>query len=87
VVINMPNRNGTGPTGTGPATGWGMGPCGLGLRRGRGRGSGCSFFGRGFNLIGKWTKEDEKSALIEEEKMLSGDLSQIREKIKGLNEK
>ena len=82
----MPNRNGTGPAGTGPATGRGMGPCGTGLRRGRGRGLGRGFFGRGFNL-GKWTKEDEKSALIEEEKMLSNDLSQIKEEIKELNGK
>lgn len=39
-VINMPNRNGTGPEGKGPKTGRGLGPCGDGQPRGGGRGRG-----------------------------------------------
>jgi len=43
-VINMPNRDGTGPEGKGPKTGRGLGPCGDGTPRGEGRGRG---IGRG----------------------------------------
>jgi len=56
-VINMPNKNGTGPEGKGPKTGRGQGPCvstgsanaGNGVQRGevRGRGRG---MGRGLGL-------------------------------------
>ena len=43
-VINMPNKNGTGPEGRGPRTGRGLGPCGDGTPQGGGRGRG---FGTG----------------------------------------
>lgn len=37
-VINMPNKDKTGPEGKGPKTGRGLGPCGDGVPRGGGRG-------------------------------------------------
>ena len=69
----MPGNNGTGPMGAGPMTGRGMGSCGGGMRRG---GGGRGFFGRGFRRF--WTKTDEKTALAEEEQMLTEELAQVK---------
>ncbi len=85
----MPFGDGTGPLGQGPMTGWGRGPCGRGLARGwRG-----SWRGRGFGSGWRWpwlsgrTKEDEKAALDEEEKILEEELAQVRAAKKDLENK
>jgi hypothetical protein len=55
-------------------SGWGRGPCGGGLRRGCG-----GWFGRGLGYFGRrWTADDEKSALDEEEKILKEELAQVQ---------
>ncbi len=90
----MPFGDGTGPLGQGPMTGWGRGPCGRGLARGRRGGwRGRGWFGRGFGFgwrwpwSSKWTEEDEKAALDEEERMLEEELAQVRAAKKDLESK
>ena len=64
----MPRQDQTGPLGYGPATGWGRGPCGAGLKR-----------GRGFRRF--WSAENDRQALLEEEKFLQQELEAIRQEI------
>ncbi len=52
--INMPNYDGTGPSGKGAKTGRGMGPCGKGQKKGTGAGQG---LGRG---LGKGKRSQNK---------------------------
>jgi len=70
----MPRLNGTGPMGTGSGTGRGRGPCGAGSDRGfRG------WLGRGLGRFGgPWASKNDKASLDEEEKMLKGQLEQVR---------
>ncbi len=93
----MPGFDRTGPRGEGPLTGRGLGPCGrgLGFRRGFGRGFGR---GRGFGFRRAYaydygdvapvapalTKEQEKTMLESEMKILQEDLEAIKKRIKEL---
>ena len=69
----MPRLDKTGPRGAGPGTGWGLGPCSGGMGRSRSmRGMMRGWFDR------RWTAEDQKTALTEEEKYLEQELEAIR---------
>jgi hypothetical protein len=62
-----------GPAGMGPGTGWGLGPCGGGMSRGRGMG--CGFGWRRFP-----SKEEETD-------MLTEDIKEMEEELKGAKER
>ncbi len=76
----MPGFNGAGPLGYGPRTGRGMGPCGAGMgwRRGWGRGIG-RFFG-----LRRYSSEEEKEILSEQENYLKEELKAVQDRLEGL---
>jgi hypothetical protein len=91
-VVNVPNRDGTGPDGRGPMTGRGLGPCakspgfdrGFGRGYGRGYGRGMGFgrgfgggFGRGFGCGCPYWLDSPELAPEEEKKILNAELEQI----------
>jgi len=95
----MPAFDGTGPRGEGPLTGRGMGPCGRGFRRGFGRGFGFRRgFGRGMGRAWRYpcsydypvypalSKEEEKSMLEDELKLIQKDMDDIKKRIEELKE-
>ena len=73
----MPRQDKTGPMGMGPGTGRGMGPCGGGLGKGRGFGRVmCGWHWRQFQSLPK----DEKKEL------LSGEIEDLKEELKMVEE-
>ena len=80
----MPYKDQTGPAGAGLMTGRGSGPCNGGFRRGM---CGLGWFGSGFGPNRRWTSNDEKLSLVEEEKALEEELSQVRAEKEALKKK
>jgi hypothetical protein len=70
----MPKFDGTGPMGYGAGTGRGFGPCCSGLGVGR-------RFGRGYGFR-SYAKQDEKSMIEEDIKILKEELKAAEEELK-----
>jgi hypothetical protein len=85
-VINMPNKDKTGPNGAGPGTGRGMGSCvgdykgGLGRGRGYGRAM-CGWFYRRYQAM---PEAERKDVLKEEVEDLKNELEMVEAELKGL---